>query len=282
MEGQRHRSPLRRHVADRHVRSRARHVVLADRQPGPDYNGDDRLGDNLYTGSIVALDAEDGQAEVALPVHAARRVGLGCAAAAGAGGYGVARPAAQAAASGEPQRVLLCARSHQRALLSAKPFVEEADLGERDRTPTAGPSRSRPGARRARETGLPAVEGATNWYSTSFNPGDRSVLRADPRIVQHLHADARRVGGRGSGSRRLDARHRPSRRRRCCARSTCRPGGGVGAAAGRSREFLGRRAQTAGGSSSSARTAARSWPLTPRTGRRSGSFRPASSGTPRQ
>ena len=29
--------------------------------PSPDYNGDDRLGDNLYASSVVALDAKTGQ-----------------------------------------------------------------------------------------------------------------------------------------------------------------------------------------------------------------------------
>ena len=28
--------------------------------PSPDYNGDDRLGDNLYASSVVALDAKTG------------------------------------------------------------------------------------------------------------------------------------------------------------------------------------------------------------------------------
>ena len=41
--------------------------------PGPDYTGDDRQGDNLYTDSILALEPEDRQAEMVLPVHAARR-----------------------------------------------------------------------------------------------------------------------------------------------------------------------------------------------------------------
>ena len=42
--------------------------------PGPDFNPAQRPGDNLYTNSVVALDADTGQAEVALPVHARRSV----------------------------------------------------------------------------------------------------------------------------------------------------------------------------------------------------------------
>ena len=45
--------------------------------PCPDYNGDERKGDNLYSASVVALDPDDRQAEVALPVHAARPARLG-------------------------------------------------------------------------------------------------------------------------------------------------------------------------------------------------------------
>ena len=45
--------------------------------PGPDFYGDSRKGDNLYSDSLVALDADTGKLEVALPVHAARHARLG-------------------------------------------------------------------------------------------------------------------------------------------------------------------------------------------------------------
>ncbi len=45
-------------------------------QPYPVYDGAPRPGDNLYTNSVVALDPTNGDAEVALPVHAARALGL--------------------------------------------------------------------------------------------------------------------------------------------------------------------------------------------------------------
>ena len=45
--------------------------------PCPDYNGDERKGDNLYTASVVALDPDDREAALALPVHAARSARLG-------------------------------------------------------------------------------------------------------------------------------------------------------------------------------------------------------------
>ena len=43
--------------------------------PGP-WRGDVRPGPNLYSDSLLALDPETGDDQVALPVHPARRVGL--------------------------------------------------------------------------------------------------------------------------------------------------------------------------------------------------------------
>jgi len=40
--------------------------------PCPDYNGDERKGDNLYTASVVALDPATGKLKMVLPVHATR------------------------------------------------------------------------------------------------------------------------------------------------------------------------------------------------------------------
>ena len=69
-------------------------VYYGTGNPNPDYYGDDRAGDNLYTCSLVALDADTGKLRVALPVHAARRPRLGLGARAGAGRSHDRRPAA--------------------------------------------------------------------------------------------------------------------------------------------------------------------------------------------
>ena len=88
--------------------------------------GDDRHGDNLYSDSIVALDAKTGrlkwhfqftphdvwdwdaqQPPVLVDAH-------------------VAGPAAQAAGAGESQRVLLRARSHRRHVSPRQAVREEA------------------------------------------------------------------------------------------------------------------------------------------------------------
>jgi alcohol dehydrogenase (cytochrome c) len=44
--------------------------------PGPDWNPDQRPGDNLYTDSVIAVDPDSRRAEVALPVHAERSIRL--------------------------------------------------------------------------------------------------------------------------------------------------------------------------------------------------------------
>ena len=69
--------------------------------PGPDLIGDDRLGDNLHRLGGGAR-RQDRRAEVALSVHAARRVGLRRTGTDGSRRHGVAGEAAEAAGAGEP------------------------------------------------------------------------------------------------------------------------------------------------------------------------------------
>ena len=42
--------------------------------PGPDFYREQRPGDNLYTNSVVALDADTGEAALAFPVHPRRPI----------------------------------------------------------------------------------------------------------------------------------------------------------------------------------------------------------------
>ena len=79
--------------------------------PAPDWDGSTRLGDNLYSNSVVALDVDTGELEVALPIHAARRARLRLDASARARRHRLARHAAQGDALGEPQRHHVRARS---------------------------------------------------------------------------------------------------------------------------------------------------------------------------
>ena len=71
-------------------------IYWAIGNPCPDIAGEERIGDNLYTSSVVALTCEDRRDEVVLPVHAARHARLGRRAADAARRRSVAGQAAQA------------------------------------------------------------------------------------------------------------------------------------------------------------------------------------------
>ena len=107
--------------------------------PGPDYNGDVRPGDNLYTCCVLALDPDTGKLQVALPVHAARHARLGLEPGAGADRREI---------DGKPRKLLVQAnrnaffyvldRDDRR--VHHRQGVRQADLGRRDSTRRAGRS----------------------------------------------------------------------------------------------------------------------------------------------
>ncbi len=138
--------------------------------PCPDYNGAERIGDNLWSNSVIALDPKTGQMRwhFQFTPHdlndwdAVQTV-----------------VAADAVIEGRKRRVLLQAnrngffyvldRSDGRMLL-AKPFVTEMNWA------TGIDSRGRPERRPGMEPSIqgtkvcPSVVGATNWMSPAFNP----------------------------------------------------------------------------------------------------------------
>jgi alcohol dehydrogenase (cytochrome c) len=137
--------------------------------PGPDWNGDVRLGDNLYSDSVVALDADTGKLKwhyqfsphddfdydsTQVPVLANMEW------------------------QGRPRKVMLFAnrngffyvldRTNGQFLLG-KPFVEVTWASGIDET---GRPVKVPGTAPTREGVLvyPGVQGGTNWYSPSYSP----------------------------------------------------------------------------------------------------------------
>ena len=121
--------------------------------PGKEYNGDDRKGDNLYANSIVALDRKSGKLRWALPVHPARSVGLGRDADLGP---------RRCRLGGRPRRLMLHASRNgffyvfdreNGKLLLAKPFVQP-DLGQRDRRRRPPDQVAEPGSNAGRHEGL--------------------------------------------------------------------------------------------------------------------------------
>ena len=164
---------------------------------GPDYNGDLRLGDNLYSSSVVALDADTGKLKwyyqhsphdefdydsVQVPVLADISFG------------------------GQPRKVMLWANRNgffyvlDRAtgqFLLGKPFVEvnwASGFDEKGR-----PMRISGKVPTAEGTVIfPGNQGGTNWYSPSFSP--RTGLFYIPSWVNYssiyIKADAEYTEGR--------------------------------------------------------------------------------------
>jgi len=138
--------------------------------PCPDYDGGARLGDNLYSDSILALDVKTG----ALKWHFQYTPH-------DVWDWDAQQPPVLVDTQwgGQPRRLLLHANRNgffyvldrtTGALLLAKPFVEKLtwarEIG-RDGRPVLVPDQEPSAAGR---TVCPAVEGATNWFSTSFHP----------------------------------------------------------------------------------------------------------------
>ena len=171
--GQGHRSRRRADLVHRQLRSGARHRLLADRQSRKEYNGDHRQGDNLYSDSILALDRKTGTlkwhyqftphdlwdwdaTETSVLVDADWQ--------------------------GKPRKLMLHANRNgffyvfdrrDGTLLLAKQFIKTltwaSGIGTDgrpiklpDQEPIAGGTKV-----------CPSQDGATNWYSPSFNPATR-------------------------------------------------------------------------------------------------------------
>lgn len=139
--------------------------------PCPDHNGDQRLGDNLYSDSIVALDVKSGALRwyFQYTPH-------------DLWDWDSQQPPVLVDLDweGKPRKVLLHANRNgflyvldrtSGALLLAKPFVKKLTWA-REIAPNGRPIMNPDQEPTPQGTKVcPAVEGATNWFSTSFNPG---------------------------------------------------------------------------------------------------------------
>ncbi len=138
--------------------------------PCPDYDGAERVGDNLYSDSILALEPATGRLKwhFQYTPH-------------DLWDWDAQQPPVlvDAAWKGEPRKLLLHANRNgffyvldrtTGALLRATPFVKKLTWASRigaDGRPILNPNQA-PTAEGTRV--CPAVEGATNWFSTAFNP----------------------------------------------------------------------------------------------------------------
>ena len=191
--------------------------------PCPDHDGSQRIGDNLYSDSVLAIQAATGKRAWYFQVHAARRLGLGRAAAAGARRHDVGRTATQAFIPCESQRLLLHPRSHERGTAVGEALCEESDVGERYLSGWPAAAESRSDAVEERYTRLSGGGRRNQLVLDVVQRRDRPLLRADAREVQHLHNVTRDVAGRTFGPTGARPRTCPARRRRrFCGLSTCR------------------------------------------------------------
>jgi alcohol dehydrogenase (cytochrome c) len=138
--------------------------------PSPDYNGDDRLGDNLYASAVVALDARSGQLKwhFQFTPH-------------NVWDWDAQQPTVLVDTSweGKPRKLLVQASRNgffyvldrtDGKFLSATPFVKNLTWAtgiDPNGRPALVPGQvpSNDGTRIC-----PSAHGAANWYSTSFSP----------------------------------------------------------------------------------------------------------------
>ncbi|MBK5295389.1 MAG: PQQ-binding-like beta-propeller repeat protein [Acidobacteriia bacterium] len=137
---------------------------------GPDFNGDNRLGDNLYTCSILALDAATGKLKWHFQATPHDEWD-----------WDAVQPILLVDANwqGRPRKLLLQANRNgffyvldriDGKMLLAKPMVKKLTWAKEiapDGRPVMNPNQTP-----TREGALicPAVEGAANFFSTSYNP----------------------------------------------------------------------------------------------------------------
>jgi alcohol dehydrogenase (cytochrome c) len=136
---------------------------------GPDFNGDVRPGDNLYSSSVVALDADTGKIKWHYQFSPHNEFDWDA----------VQVPVlADLTWQGNPRKVMLWGNRNaffyvldrtSGQFLSATPFAKQTwNIGFDER----GRPMLSPSAQSSREGTLvyPGVQGATNWYSPSFSP----------------------------------------------------------------------------------------------------------------
>ena len=175
--------------------------------PGPDYHSESRKGDNLYSNSLVALDADTGKLRwhyqftphdvhdwdaTEVPILADLPIG------------------------GQPRKVVMFAnrngfyytldRTNGKVIVAQA--VRDDDVGQGDRRATAGPCccRATCPTRRARSR-VPIITGGTNFWPPSFDPSHADVLRERARS---LH-DLLRVEAGVQAGRAVHRRRRPAR-----------------------------------------------------------------------
>jgi alcohol dehydrogenase (cytochrome c) len=166
--------------------------------PGNDLNGDRRGGDNLYATCILALDVKTGKLKwyYQFTPH-------------NVWDYDATQPSVVIDANfkGQPRKLLVHADRNgfyyvfdrlTGELLLAKPFVKNLTWAKeigKDGRPVLNPNQE-PTTQGVRV--CPSLEGATNWYSTAYNPATRMYyLQTLEGCANFVKRDTQWMAGRG-------------------------------------------------------------------------------------
>ena len=191
--------------------------------PTPVLNGPARPGDNKWTVQHRRAQSRHRQAGVGLPGVAARHARLGRGRSAGARRRDVRRRAAQAAAAGVAQRLLLRARSHERQE-PADHAVRGRELGEGHRQGRPPDPEPRQGAG-ARRPARRARRGRRHQLSLAELRSARPACSSSARTTRTASISSSRSTARTAGRAPTTA----STAAACCGRSTTRPARSAGA-----------------------------------------------------
>ena len=167
--------------------------------PRPDWDGDGAPGRQPFHRLAGRARRHNRRAALALPVHAARRARLGREPDSGARRSDNRRTAPEDRDGGQPERVLLCARSRDRRVHPRQPFHRH-DLGERDRRggEAAGVARTR---RRLRRHGhMPGSLRRDEFHVAVVTTRPRSCSSSAHARRARRSFDGRRSSSRASGS----------------------------------------------------------------------------------
>lgn len=175
--------------------------------PGPDFNGETRVGDNLYTDCVVALDAKTGKLKwyyqfTPHDIH----------------DWDAQEPAVLADTlwEGKPRKLMMQANRNgffyvfdrtDGKLLLAKPFLKKLNWAE------AIGKDGRPLLNDLKENALgetyvcPGFQGAANWYSTSFNPATNLYY---VQVLERCNIFVKRTGEWQQGKEFMGGSARPA------------------------------------------------------------------------
>jgi PQQ-dependent dehydrogenase (methanol/ethanol family) len=194
--------------------ARANLLYWTTGNPCPDYNGDERKGDNLYSDSVLALEPETGKLRwyyqyTPHDLH----------------DWDAQQTPMLIDAEFQGRRRQLLAQANRNGffyvldritgeLLLAKPFVEQltwaSGIGPDGRPQLVGGNAPTPAGVKT----CPAVEGATNWMSTAYNPETRLfyVMALEKCVIYSKSPEPWERGKSFYGGATRDAPDEPGRK----------------------------------------------------------------------